>query len=109
MFTLERFLSLAKERKVVHVQEDSIKEVKTKDEKTAVGNSFIFTFYKHLNSPTEEKVGEVERLFKEYKHNGKRVIELFSDEADELGSTTSNSLGKNGNNTNDEYNNNSNS
>lgn len=109
MFTLERFLSLAKERKVVHVQEDSIKEVKTKDEKSADGNSFIFTFYKHLNSPTEEKVGEVESLFKDYKLKGKRVIKLFSDEADELGSTTSNSLGKNGNNTNDEYNNNSNS
>ena len=109
MFTLERFLSLAKERKVVHVQEDSIKEVKTKDEKNADGNSFIFTFFKHLNSPTEEKAGEVESLFKEYKLKGKRVIKLFSDEADELGSTTSNSLGKNGNNTNDEYDNNSNS
>ena len=109
MYTLERFLSLAKERKVVHVQEDSIKEVKTKDEKTADGNSFIFTFYKHLNTPTEVKAGEVESLFKEYKLNGKRGIKLFSDEADELGSTTSNSLEKNGNNTNDEYNNNSNS
>ena len=109
MYTLERFLSLAKERKVVHVQEDSIKEVKTKDEKTADGNSFIFTFYKHLNTPTEVKAGEVESLFKEYKLNGKRGIKLFSAEADELGSTTSNSLEKNGNNTNDEYNNNSNS
>lgn len=109
MYTLERFLSLAKERKVVHVQEDSIKEVKTKDEKNTVGDSFIFTFYKHFKNPTEAKSAQVETLFKDYKLRSNKVVESFSDEADELGSTTSNSVGKDDNNTNIEYNNNSNS
>lgn len=109
MFTLERFLSLAKERKVVHVQEDSINEVKTKDEKTADGNSLIFTFYKHFKKPTEAKSGQVETLFKDYKFCGSKIFDLLSDEADELGSTTSNSVGKDDNNTNNEYNNNLNS
>lgn len=105
MYTLERFLSLAKERNVVHVQEDSIKEVKTKDEKNTVGDSFIFTFYKHLKKPTEAKSAQVETLFKDYKLRSNKVVESFSDEADELGSTTSNSVGKDDNNTNIEYNN----
>ena len=102
MYTLERFLSLAKERKVVHVQEDSIKEVKTKDEKNADGNSFIFTLYKHYKKPTEAKSGQVETLFEDYKFRDNKIFDLFSDEADELGSTTSNSVGKDDNNTNNE-------
>ena len=64
---------------------------------------------KHYKKPTEAKSGQVETLFEDYKLRDNKILDLFSDEADELGSTTSNSVGKDDNNTNNEYNNNSNS
>lgn len=107
MFTLERFLSFAKERNIVHIQDDSIKEVKTKDGKKSDDNNLIIRLNKYFSFISEPESSQLDTLYEEYKRCSKKIVETNSNDTDDLGSTTSNSVEQGCNNIVD--NNNSNS
>ena len=66
MFTLERFLSLIKEREVVHVQEDSIKEVKTKDGQNPNADNVFIHYISQFDVPKEHITNQLETILNIY-------------------------------------------
>lgn len=105
MFTLERFLSLIKEREVVHVQEDSIKEVKTKDGQNPNADNVFIHYISQFDVPKEQITNQLETILNIYRHRKKKYSDSCDTDSCDIGSTMSSSSMENVSNIKNENNN----
>lgn len=89
MFTLERFLSLAKERNVVNIQDDSIKEVKVQDRKDN-GVIKTFSYFSDLKFDDDDLIKMCESLKEVSMRKLKKYEHQPMIDSEEIGSTSSN-------------------